>query len=162
MLLFVQFLKARNNLKNIVNSTIVHTYWHIGKVIVEDEQKGSIRANYGKQQIKELSHHLTAEFGKGFDERNLRNMRAFYLSYPKWNALRSELSWTHYRILMRLENQEARKWYEKETIENNWSSRALKRQISTLYYERLLSSTNKKPVIDEAIAHTDSFVNVRY
>ncbi|RUR04343.1 YhcG family protein, partial [Legionella sp. km772] len=123
-------------------------------LLIENEQHGAARASYGKQQVKILSKHLTVEFGKGFDERNLRNMRAFYLTYPKWNTVCSELSWSHYRLLIRLENDEARQWYVRECIEHRWSVRALERQINKLYYERLLSSNNKKPVIDEAESHT--------
>ncbi|WP_133127718.1 PDDEXK nuclease domain-containing protein [Legionella nagasakiensis] len=146
--------EARTHLQNTVNTTMVQTYWHIGRVIVEHEQHGEKRADYGLQLLKELSRQLKSEFGKGFDERNLRNMRAFYMAYPKWNAVRTELSWTHYRTLLRIENPSARDWYLKECIEQNWSTRALERQISTLYYERLLSSKDKQSVLDEAEAKT--------
>ncbi|MGM9455276.1 PDDEXK nuclease domain-containing protein, partial [Legionella bozemanae] len=146
--------EARTQLSHAVNKTIVHTYWHVGRLLIENEQHGATRASYGKQQVKILSKHLKAEFGKGFDERNLRNMRAFYLTYPKWNTVCSELSWSHYRLLIRLENDEARQWYVRECIEHHWSVRALERQINKLYYERLLSSNNKQPVVDEADLYT--------
>ncbi|CAM4393562.1 MAG: Putative nuclease YhcG [Legionellaceae bacterium] len=146
--------EARAHLQHTVNKTIVHTYWHVGRLIVENEQSGATRASYGKQQIKVLSTHLTSEFGKGFDERNLRNMRAFYLVYPKWNTVCSELSWSHYRVLLRVENINTRQWYIRECIEQNWSVRTLERQINTLYYERLLTSKNKQPVMDEAKTYT--------
>lgn len=94
-----------------VNTIMVQTYWQIGKTIVEDEQKGQTRAEYGKEQLKQISKELTKEFGKGFDSRNLRNMRQFYLTFPKWNAVSTKLSWTHYRTLMRIENPNAREWY---------------------------------------------------
>ncbi len=89
---------------------MVQAYWHIGQLIVEGEQQGNVRAEYGKAQLKQLSQQLTAEFGKGFEERNLRNMRRFYLTFEKWNAMRSELAWTHYRTLIRVEKESARRW----------------------------------------------------
>ncbi len=144
----------RTRLQQTVNHTMIKTYWEVGKLIVEHEQKGEDKAAYGKKQLQHLSTQLQSEFGKGFDERNLRNMRAFYLSYPIWNAVRSELSWTHYRILLRVENEKAREWYAQESIEQNWSVRALERQIGKLYYERLLASKVKEPVIQEAHSHT--------
>lgn len=143
-------ISSRNKLVQTVNSAMVQTYWNIGKIIVEDEQKGETRAEYGKKQLEIVSKTLTQEFGKGFDTRNLRNMRQFYLTFPKWNSVSSKLTWTHYRVLIRVENQSARDWYIKETIEQNWSVRALERQISKLYYERLLSSNNKILLIEEA------------
>lgn len=151
---------SRKNAAQVVNLTMVHTYWQIGHLIVEDEQKGQSRAKYGKGTLKALSLSLTKEFGKGFDVRNLRNMRSFYQTFPIRNALRPELSWTHYRILTRIHNDKARQWYMQESIEQSWSARALERQIGTLYYERLLASQadNKaiKPVLDEAKQNTDA------
>ncbi len=97
-----------------------------------------------------LAESLSAEFGKGFDERNLRHMRAFFQGFPIWNAVRTELSWTHYRNLLRVENEQARNWYMEESASQNWSTRALDRQIGTLYYERLLSSRDRDPVRQEA------------
>jgi len=142
--------QSRTYIQQTVNSAIVQTYWQVGRLIVEYEQSGSKRAVYGKQQIKEVSKQLTSEFGKGFDERNLRYMRSFYLAFPNWNAVCSKLSWSHYRTLLRVENVDARLWYIQECVEQNWSARSLERQINMLYYERLLSSKDKKPVIDEA------------
>jgi hypothetical protein len=92
------------------------------------------------------SEHLTTEFGKGFDTSNLRNMRSFFLCFSKWDAVSHKLSWTHYRKLIRIENLNARKWYQQEAIQQHWSARALERQIDKLYYERLLSSQNKAAV----------------
>ncbi len=149
---------ARNKSYLAVNSAMVSSYWLIGKRIVEEEQKGAQRAKYGKKLLEQLSKKLTFEFGKGFDVRNLRNMRTFYNVFPIWNALRTELSWTHYRFLMRIEDSEAREWYVKETISQNWSTRALERQISKLYYERLLSSKEKSLVIEEAAKKTSSLL----
>lgn len=147
--------QARSQVRQTVNSAMVQSYWEIGRLLVEDEQQGKERAEYGKYLLKEISQRLTEMFGKGFDERNLRNMRQFYLAFPIRNALRTELSWTHYRSLLRIENPKAREWYLKESIENNWSSRALDRQISVLYYERLLASQNDSAVIAEAQAKTE-------
>jgi len=129
---------------------MVQTYWNIGRLIVEDEQQGKERAEYGKKQLEQIAETLTGEFGKGFNVRNLRNMRQFYNTFPIWQSVNAELSWTHYVRLIRLENKDAREWYITESIENHWSARALDRQISTLYYERLLSSKEKEPVKDES------------
>jgi len=101
---------ARKQVYQTANTAMVFAYWQIGKKIV-DNQGGENRADYGSKLITELAKQLTEDFGKGFDERNLRNMRSFYLVYPNWNAVRSELSWTHYRSLMRVESKEARDWY---------------------------------------------------
>lgn len=143
-------LVSRQQLQQAVNTAMIQTYWNIGRLIVEEEQNGNNRAEYGTQQLELLANQLQIEFGRGFDSRNLRNMRKLYLIYPIWNAVRTKLSWTHHRVLMRLENEQAREWYANECEVNNWSSRALERQIGTLYYERLLSSKDKVPVIQEA------------
>lgn len=143
-------LLSRNQAYNAVNTAMVQAYWQIGRIIVEHEQNGSLRAEYGKAVLQSLSERLTEEFGKGFDVRNLRNMRSFYLTFPIRNALRTELTWTHYRALLRVEDNTARNWYIEECIRSGWSSRQLERQISTLYYDRLLASRDKTPVIAEA------------
>ncbi|AZB30607.1 PDDEXK nuclease domain-containing protein [Chryseobacterium balustinum] len=129
---------SREKVFRIANSTLLLTYWQIGQLIVEDEQKGKERAEYGKYTLKKLSKKLTLEFGKGFDESNLRNMRSFYNIFPIRDAVRHELSWTHYRLLLRQENNQKRIYYLNESIQNNWSSRDLKRQINSLAYERVL------------------------
>ncbi|WP_232220481.1 DUF1016 N-terminal domain-containing protein [Legionella tunisiensis] len=147
--------QARTQLQQTVNHTMVQTYWNVGRLIVEHEQKGKNRADYGQQQIKVLSEQLRKEFGKGFNERNLRRMRSFYLLYPIWPTVSAKLSWSHYCELLRVENQKAREWYMREAIDHAWSVRALDRQIDKLYYERLLSSKEKQPVIDEANAHIE-------
>lgn len=144
-------LESRGRAYAAVNSAMVFAYWQIGRVIVEDEQNGQKRGAYGKGVLKNVSERLTAEFGKGFDVRNLRNMRRFYLVFQNRNALRTELTWTHYRALLRVENPDARTWYIEEAIKNHWSSRQLERQISTLYYERLLASVDKESVVAEAV-----------
>ncbi len=146
--------QSRQRVHQTVNSEMVQAYWHIGRVIVEDEQQGQQRAAYGKQQLQHLSEQLTRDYGKGFDVSNLRNMRRFYQSFPIRDTLCLELSWSHYRVLLRLENPRARDWYKQETLEQNWSVRALERQIGVLYYERLLASQDHAAVEQEAKANT--------
>ncbi|CBL44420.1 Protein of unknown function DUF1016 [gamma proteobacterium HdN1] len=142
--------QARSHVRQSVNSAMVASYWEIGRLIVEHEQQGSARAAYGQQQLAVLSARLTTLLGKGFDVTNLRNMRRFHLAFPIRDAVRLELGWTHYRTLLRVENPTARDWYMQEAISQNWSSRALDRQIGVLYYERLLSSKEKAVVEAEA------------
>jgi predicted nuclease of restriction endonuclease-like (RecB) superfamily len=143
-------VQARTQALRAVDSIQVRTCWEIGRHIVEFEQGGQARAGYGKRLLPVLAEQLTVEFGKGFDASNLRYMRLFYLAFPKCDALRHELSWTHYRLLTRVENEDARQWYMNEAAEQNWSSRALERQMGTLYYERLLLSQDKAAVANEA------------
>jgi predicted nuclease of restriction endonuclease-like (RecB) superfamily len=145
--------QARQKVLRAVDTAQVQTCWQIGRHIVEFEQEGARRAGYGKQLLSTLAKALTAEFGKGFDETNLRKMRLFYQAFPIRDALRLELSWTHYRRLLRVDSDKARKWYMDESANQNWSSRALERQISTLYYERLLMSRDKSAVMTEAITN---------
>lgn len=149
-----QIEQARGQLRQTVNSVMVQSYWNIGRLIVEDEQQGESRAVYGKQQLQQLSQQLTERLGKGFDITNLRKMRTFYQAFPIRDALRLELSWTHYRTLLRIDNPQARDWYLHETITQSWSARALERQIGTLYYERLLASQDKMLVEQEAQSNT--------
>lgn len=150
---------ARKRSYVAVNAAMVEAYWQVGKRIVEEEQQGEKRAAYGKKQLEQLSKQLKAEFGSGFNARNLRNMRSFYQTFPIWHALRTELSWTHYRSLIRVEDPKARQWYIEESINQNWSARALDRQISTLYYERLLSSKKPDLVAEEAREKTSLLAN---
>ena len=142
--------QARSRVYQAVNSEMVASYWAIGRILVEEEQKGQKRADYGKGLIAELAQKLSAEFGKGFDERNLRSMRSFYLLFPNWNAVRSELSWTHYRILLRVEKADARAFYENEAVNAKWSTRELERQIASLLFERLALSRDKQGVLELA------------
>ena len=144
---------SRQRALRAVDMVQVQSCWEIGRHIVEFEQGGDARATYGTKLIPQLAKTLSQEFGKGFDERNLRHMRAFFLAFPIRNALRTELSWTHYRTLLRLEREAARQWYVNEAATQNWSSRALERQIGTLYYERLLLSKEKAEVVAEAEAN---------
>lgn len=147
--------QARSQVRQTVNSVMVQSYWEIGRLLVEDEQQGEERAKYGKYVLKDISERLTAMFGKGFDESNLRRMRLFYKAFPIRDTLCHELSWSHYRRLIQVENSQARAWYLRETVEQNWSVRALDRQISVLYYERLLASQNKALVAQEAQEKTE-------
>ncbi len=143
--------EARSNVVRHVNFEMVKAYWLIGQAIIEHEQKGQERAEYGEQIIKLLSERLTAQFKKGFSKNNLWYMRQFYLVYAeKLHALRGELSWTHYRLLLKVDKIEARNFYEQESIEQNWSTRELERQISTLFYERLILSKEKRKMIAQA------------
>lgn len=142
--------RARREALHSVDTLQVRACWEMGRHIVEFEQGGADRAQYGARLLSRIAERLTAGFGKGFDERNLRHMRAFFRIFPIWNALRSELSWTHYRLLLRVEDRRGREWYMNEAAQENWSSRALERQIDTLYYERLLSSKHRLPVRREA------------
>jgi len=142
--------QARFHVRQSVNQAMVASYWEIGRLLVEHEQQGQARAAYGMRQLTELSNHLTASFGKGFDVSNLRNMRRFYQAFPIRETLSTELSWSHYNTLARVENPVARQWYVTEAARQNWSVRALDRQISVLYYERLLASKEKTAVESEA------------
>lgn len=143
-------LSARKTAYKAVNFAMVSAYWNVGRLIVEDEQHGQARAEYGKAVLAELSDKLTDEFGKGFDERELRRMRQFYCVFPKWDTLRPELTWSHYRLLIKVKDEQARMWYMNEAAEQTWSSRQLDRQISVLYYERLLGSRDQSAVRLEA------------
>ncbi len=154
---------ARAQAYRAVNFAMVEAYWNIGRMIVEEEQQGKERAEYGAALIKNLSIRLTKEFGKGFTESNLWNFRQFYLVFPeqyphsqKLYALRRELTWTHYRFLMRVDKPDARAWYLKEAADQNWSVRVLERQINSLYYERLLMSRDKVAVTEEMQQKTAS------
>ena len=139
---------ARNKVYQTANFAMVEAYWNIGKSIIK-EQGGDEKAAYGTGLLKELSEQMTRDFGKGFTVANLKNMRQFYLTFPNGYALRSELSWTHYRLLMRVENENAREFYMQEAVKSQWSTRQLERQINSFFYERLLSSKNKEQVAEE-------------
>ena len=141
-------LAARNKVYQTANFAMVEAYWNIGKSIIE-EQGGNDKAEYGAGLLKELSKQMTHDFGKGFTVTNLKYMRQFYLTFPNGHALRDELSWTHYRLLMKVENDNAREFYMQEAVKSGWSTRQLERQINTFFYERLLSSKNKEKVAAE-------------
>jgi predicted nuclease of restriction endonuclease-like (RecB) superfamily len=137
--------KSRERIFRTINKTLLETYWQIGRIIVEEEQQGKSKAEYGKETLKNLANQLTFEFGKGFDESNLRNMRAFYRAFPICDTLRHELSWSHYRLLSRVDSAEKRVYYLNESIQNNWNTRQLQRQISTFTFDRILKSSNDNP-----------------
>jgi len=130
-------LTAKNKVYAAVNFAMVEAYWEIGKEIAESIGD---RAEYGKGLIKYLSERLSAEFGKGFDESTLRKMRKFYTLFPIRDSLSPELSWTHYRMLIRIENAERRDYYANESIECGWTVRQLERQINSFYYDRLIAT----------------------
>ncbi len=151
--------EARKKTVRQINTIITQTYWEVGRIILEEEQRGKERAEYGEELVRKLSKDLTKRFGKGFTASNLWNVRQFYLTYPKLYApigksedeklyaLRRELTWTHFRILMRIEDGAIRHFYEIETIRNNWSTRELERQINSLLFERLSLSKDKNRVM---------------
>jgi predicted nuclease of restriction endonuclease-like (RecB) superfamily len=198
----VELLRAaRSNAYRAVNFVMVQAYWNVGRMIVEEEQRGKEKAEYGDYLLRRLAARLTKEFGKGFTHTNLKYVRQFYLTYPIGhalrdqlvqtevsrrspgirdalrdesdkvssasdqaeailNALRRELTWTHYRLLIRVEKPDAREWYMKEAADQNWSTRALERQINSLYYERLLMSRDKTPVITEMQEKTEALASL--
>lgn len=125
-----------------VNSAMVFAYWEIGKRIVEEEQNGDEKAEYGTFLLKELAQNLSVDIGKNFDERELRRIRQFFLTFPIRDAVRPELSWSHYRSLIRVENDAARIYYLKEAIAQHWSTRKLDRNISSQFFQRMLSNQN--------------------
>lgn len=144
---------TRKNVAQQVNTQMLTTYWNIGRIIVEYEQQNQLRAEYGKQTIRELSKELTREFGKGFSRSNLQNMRAFYLAYEKCQTVSGKLSWSHYCELLSITDENKRSFYEKEAVNSGWSVRELKRQIDSSLYERLLLSSgdaNKEKVLSLA------------
>lgn len=145
---------ARNNAYRAVNFAMVQAYWQIGRLIVEEEQSGKERAGYGKSLLKDLSVQLSVDFGKGFDESNLRHMRKFYMTYQKQDALRPELSWTHYRLLLKVEREDARTFYMQEAIAGNWSTRTLERQVNSLYFERMVMTGKETKSLVKAEAES--------
>jgi len=139
-------LEAQSSVSHAVNTAMVHAYFEIGHLIVEDEQHGKARAGYGEETLKMLSERLMAEFGRGFSMRNLRNMRTFYLTFRNRQTLSARLSWSHYTLLMRLDDEQAQDFYIKEIEAENWSVRELDRQINSLLFERLALSRNKAEI----------------
>ena len=155
---------ARSNAYRAVNTAMVDAYWLIGKRIIEEEQQGENRAQYGHELIKNLSIVLNAEFGNGFSIANLKNFRQFYLTFigdEKGYTLCSSLSWSHIRLIMRIDDTKVRHYYLTESKAENWSVRQLQRNMQSHYYERLLSSQNKNNAInvltDEQPAATDVY-----
>lgn len=155
-------INGRNIAYGAVNSALLLTYWNIGKRIIEVEQDGKQRADYGKQLIKVLSDVLTKEFGKGFSERNLADFRKFYHFFPDEQILQTRLqnlTWSHFRNLLRVPDENARLWYMNESAKEGWSSRTLDRNIATQYYYRLLQSPKKEAVIVEMQEKTHDLQN---
>lgn len=153
---------GRNAAYGAVNSALLMTYWNLGKRIVEDEQAGDTRAAYGSQLLKVLSEELTKEYGRGFSQRNLADFRKFYLLFPDKEILQTclqNLNWSHFRCLLRVDDENARIWYLNEAAREGWSSRTLDRNIGTQYYDRLLKSPKKEPVIREMIEKTATLQN---
>jgi predicted nuclease of restriction endonuclease-like (RecB) superfamily len=146
--------QARNKAYTAVNVVMVEAYWNVGRRIVEEEQSGKKKADYGAYLLRDISQKLTKDFGGGFSEQSLRNMRQFYLLFLIRSTLWSELTWSHYKLLIRIENKKARDFYGNEAVKSNWSVRALERQIYSHYYERLLASQDKLPVRKEASQKT--------
>lgn len=141
---------ARKRVYRNIQNEMVLTYWQIGKMIVE-KQGGKERAKYGDGLIKELSIQLTRDFGKGYTERNLEQMRKFYMLYQKPHTLCAKLSWSHYRLIISLDNENARSFYIKEAVEGNWSVRQLQRAINTFSYQRYLLSKGNHDVVDDTV-----------
>ncbi len=140
--------EARKNAYRAVNFAMVQAYWHIGEAIVKYELQSKDRADYGERTIIELSKRLTKKFGKGFSLSNIKYMRQFYETFQKSHALRGELSWTHYRLLLKVKTDAARQFYEVESVNSRWSSRELGRQIDSMLFERLSLSKNKDKVLE--------------
>ena len=148
---------AKSNVARSVNTEMVRAYWQVGQAIVEDEQQGEERAGYGEQIIESLSARLKAEGLKGFGRRNLAWMREFYLKFQNLHAVRAELSWTHYRLLLKVESDAAREFYETETVAGNWSTRELERQINSHFFERIGASVEKRKMLEAGRASEDKY-----
>lgn len=151
---------GRDSAYSAASTAMIMTYWNIGKRIVEQEQSGEDRAEYGKHLISALSDELTKEFGKGFSERNLRNFRKFYTLFPNdqiWQTRLPNLTWSHFSCLLRVADENARIWYLNEAAEENWSARTLDRNIGTQYYYRLLQAPKKEAVIAEMQDKTKAY-----
>jgi len=146
--------KAQNNAVRAVNQERVLMYWHVGRHIIEEEQQGKERADYGTFLIKTLAKELKKDFGSGFSVRQLETCRQFFIQFPNTHALRAQLNWTQYKLLLRIEDEDKRSYYIEETCNNNWSSRQLERQINSQLYERLLLSNDKEKVL--AIAKNEA------
>ncbi|WP_134091093.1 YhcG family protein [Olivibacter sp. XZL3] len=140
-------VQSKDNAIRAVDHQRTLMYWHIGKRIFEEEQEGKDRADYGKYLTQFIAQELEPEFGSGFSKRQIELFRQFYRTFPIANALRSQLSWTQYKLLIRLDNQEQREFYIAETVKNNWTSRQLERQVYSSLYERLLLSNDKESVL---------------
>lgn len=139
--------QSRQNAYKVINTELVKTNWEIGRHIIEYEQHGLERAEYGSELLTRLSKDLHQRYGKGFGRRNILDMRRFYLTYQKWQAVPAKLSWTHFVTLLGVSDDSARKFYEKQAVNENWGYRELERQIDSSLFERLALSKDKKGVI---------------
>ena len=139
---------ARQTAAKAINSALVFAYWEIGMHIVQEEQKGKNRAEYGKYLLKELATKLSNDFEKSFNARELRRIRQFYLCFPIRDAVRPELSWTHYRLIIRVQDPSIRQFYLEEAISQHWSTRKLDRNISSQYYQRILANQTSKTIVN--------------
>ena len=154
--------QGRSLAYSAASAVMIDTYWKIGRRIVEEEQNGKARAEYGTQLLYSIAQELTKEFGRNFDDRNLRFYRKFYILFPDlkiWNACVPNLRWTHFRSLLRVEDETARIWYMEEAAREGWSSRTLDRNISSQYYQRLLASPRKEPVLEEMKRNSAPYQN---
>ena len=155
---------ARKQTYQAINSQMVKAYWLVGQRIVEEEQEGKEKAVYGDKLLENLSKALSAELGKGFSLANLKNFRKFYLTYPDFEksyALRSQLTWTHHRLIMRVEDEPARRYYVEACKKEQWSTRTLERHIQTRHFERLLS-TQKPETSTKARTEKHDFIKDPY
>lgn len=143
--------RARENAIRAINTELVRANWEIGKHIIEFEQGGHERAEYGSDLLSNISKDFKLRFGKGFGRRNVLDMRRFYLSYPKWQTVSAKLNWSHFIVLISISDESTRKFYEKQSIHENWSKRELERQIYSSLYERLVLSKNKKGVLHVSV-----------
>lgn len=155
----VIILQSRERVFRVANSALLESYWQIGKIIVENEQQGKEKAEYGKATLKNLSLLLSLEFGKGYDYTNLTNMRKFYQAFPILDTLRQELSWSHYRLLSRVESEQKRSYYLNEAIDKNLNTRQLQREINSLSFDRVVKHlpANEKPTIQSLIKDPNIF-----
>lgn len=155
--------QARHKTYQAINFAMVEAYWNIGKKIVLEEQNGNDRADYGKEIIKTIAKELTKEFGKGYSQRTLWEIRQFYMYFQDFEIVRTlsaQLSWSHYQRVLRVSNPEARHYYLAEAAQQGWSVRTLDRNISTMYYQRLLSSQAKEIVTNEMQKNTQNLNNL--
>lgn len=154
---------AKQNSFNAINAQMLFAYWELGRIILEEEQKGEKRAEYGKALLQDLAQKLSIDFGKGFDERELRRIRQFYTVFPIRDTLRPELTWSHYRLIIRIEDNNARNYYINEAINQHWSTRVLDRNIVSQYYYRILAHKTTEPLIEnDSTNNTLSFIKDPY
>lgn len=140
-------ITSKNNAIRSVDFERVQMYWKIGERIFVEEQQEQDRAEYGKQMLRNLAENIETEFGSGFSYRQLAFCRQFYRTYPKVNALRSQFNWSQYRLLIQIDNEDKREYYELESANNHWTGRELERQINSGLYERLLLSNDKEAIL---------------